>query len=58
VAAQLRHLERWAEELGCSIPSPFMALSFLSLTVIPRLKITVQGLLDVEQGRIVPALLG
>jgi adenine deaminase len=58
VAGQLRLLELRARELGCTLPSPFMVLSFLSLTVIPQLRITVHGLLDVDQGRLVPALLG
>lgn len=34
-------------ELGSPLPDPFMALSFLALPVIPELKITDQGLVDV-----------
>jgi len=37
-----------ARDLGCKIDNPFMALSFLSLPVIPRLKLTDRGLVDVE----------
>jgi len=40
--------------LGCKLPDPFMALSFLSLPVIPELKITDKGLVDVNQFKIVP----
>lgn len=57
VAAELRTLEQLAASLGCRVPGPFMALSFLSLSVIPRLKITVEGLLDVERGTHVPVVL-
>ncbi|MDX6431368.1 MAG: adenine deaminase [Streptosporangiaceae bacterium] len=33
--------------LGLDLPSPFMALSFLGLSVIPELRITDHGLIDV-----------
>ena len=35
------------DELGCALASPFMALSFLALPVIPALKLTDQGLVEV-----------
>ena len=41
-------------ELGVTTPSPLMTLSFLALSVIPALKITDRGLIDVEQFAIVP----
>jgi len=41
-------------ELGCPIEDPFMPLSFLPLPVIPKLKLTDLGLVDVEEQRIVP----
>lgn len=34
---------------GCCLPSPFMTLSFMSLPVIPALKIPASGLFDVER---------
>jgi adenine deaminase len=40
--------------LGGTLEAPFMALSFLALPVIPSLKLTDQGLVDVEQFQIVP----
>lgn len=40
--------------LGCPYEDPFMPLSFLSLSVIPTLKLTDLGLVDVEQFVIVP----
>jgi adenine deaminase len=54
VNKRLENLLRAARSLGCRIPDPFMVLSFLSLPVIPELKITDKGLVDVNQFRIVP----
>jgi adenine deaminase len=54
VDLQLETLHRAARNLGCKIPDPFMTLSFLSLPVIPELKITDQGLVDVNQFKFVP----
>jgi adenine deaminase len=49
VAASLDHLNASARELGCPENiNPFMQLSFLSLPVIPRLRLTDKGLVDVE----------
>lgn len=39
---------------GVTLPSPFMALSFLGLSVIPALKITDHGLVDAASLRPVP----
>lgn len=41
------------EELGGSRASPFMALSFLTLAVIPSLKLTDRGLVDVDRFELV-----
>jgi adenine deaminase len=41
-------------QLGGTLEAPFMALSFLALPVIPSLKLTDQGLVDVEQFELVP----
>jgi adenine deaminase len=38
-----------ARELGCDFPAPFQTLSFLALSVIPKLKITDRGLIDVDE---------
>jgi adenine deaminase len=45
-----------AAKLGCVLPDPFMTLSFLALPVIPELKLTDRGLVDVAQFKIVPLL--
>ena len=54
VNLQLEALHRASKTLGCKIPDPFMILSFLSLPVIPELKITDKGLVDVNQFKFVP----
>ena len=54
VNLQLEALHRASKTLGCNVPDPFMILSFLSLPVIPELKITDKGLVDVNQFKVVP----
>ena len=39
-------LEQKTKESGCSLNSPFMTLSFMSLLVIPKLKLSDKGLFD------------
>ena len=43
-----------AGRLGCAIATPFLTLSFMALSVIPSLKLTDRGLVDVDAFRIVP----
>jgi adenine deaminase len=47
-----------ARTLGSGLHDPFMALSFLALEVIPHLKLTDQGLVDVEAFAIVDLFTG
>jgi adenine deaminase len=42
-----------AASLGCSLHDPFMTMSFLALEVIPSLKLTDQGLVDVTEFKLV-----
>lgn len=42
-----------AHELGNTMSDPFIAMSFMGLEVIPKLKLTDMGLVDVEQFKIV-----
>jgi adenine deaminase len=51
---QLRALDAAAAEAGCTLKHPCMTLSFLSLSVIPSLKLTDQGLIDVETFTLLP----
>jgi adenine deaminase len=43
-----------ARRLGCELPAPFQTMSFLALSVIPSLKITDRGLVDVDRFELVP----
>lgn len=54
-ARQLREVTRAAQALGCTLPYPVTTLSFLGLSVIPALKLTPRGLLDVTSWRLLPA---
>lgn len=49
VRAELDHLNAATRKLGCDLETPFMALSFLALPVIPDLKLTDKGLVDVRK---------
>jgi len=54
VAKRLESLNEKARALGSSLHNPFMALSFLALPVIPELKLTDLGLVDVSAFAFVP----
>jgi adenine deaminase len=54
VIAQSRACNEAAHALGWSGATPFLTLSFLGLSVIPHLKITDRGLVDVDRFEIVP----
>lgn len=49
VREQLRALRHAAEELGSTLEEPFLQLAFVALPVIPHLKITDRGLVDVDK---------
>ena len=54
VAAQLDALDVVLVSLGVELSEPMMALSFLALSVIPELKLTDRGLVDVGRGSLIP----
>jgi len=54
VDRRLAALEARLREMGVTMEAPFMCLSFLALSVIPELKITDRGLVDVGSFRLVP----
>jgi adenine deaminase len=54
VLAASRALNAAAQELGVAYPHPFQVLAFLALSVIPSLKITDRGLVDVDRFELVP----
>ena len=49
VREQYAALQAAAKQLGSPLHDPFMAMSFMALEVIPKLKLTDQGLVDVER---------
>jgi adenine deaminase len=54
VYERLRSMERRLAGMGVSMAAPFMTVSFLALSVIPELKITDRGLVDVTRFELVP----
>ncbi|MGZ8586003.1 MAG: adenine deaminase [Actinomycetota bacterium] len=55
VAAAAHRMDEAAHgTLGVTLPSPFMAMSFMALSVVPELKLTDRGLVDVNRFELVP----
>jgi len=54
VHATMTSMESRLKEMGVTMAAPFMTLSFLALSVIPELKITDRGLVDVARFELVP----
>ena len=53
VVDKLEKLEQTAKDLGATLPSPFATLSFLALPVIPELRLTDLGLVDVNKFKLI-----
>ena len=53
VVVQAHALADAARQLGCTLEAPFQHLSFLALSVIPSLKLTDRGLVDVDRFELV-----
>jgi len=53
VSEKIQELKDAAAVLGSSLSEPFMTMAFLSLPVIPKLKITDKGLVDVDRFRLI-----
>ena len=53
VIEKIAALNAAAHSLGCTLPAPFMSLSFLSLSPIPALKLTDQGLVDAVEMKLI-----
>jgi adenine deaminase len=49
VCTALHALRAAAKSMGCVLPEPFLQVAFLALPVIPHLKITDHGLVDVDR---------
>jgi adenine deaminase len=57
VVAASRAVIEAARSLGCELEAPFQHLAFLALSVIPSLKLTDRGLVDVDRFELVPLAL-
>jgi adenine deaminase len=53
IAKSLIELHAATKAIGCTLPEPFLQLAFLSLPVIPSLKLTDRGLMDVDAFRLI-----
>jgi len=49
-----RCLSEVARNFGCAFSSPFMVMSFLSLAVIPEIRLTDKGIVDVNAAKLIP----
>lgn len=49
VSKELNEINETIKNLGCTLESPFMTLSFVSLLVIPSLRLSDKGLFDVDE---------
>jgi adenine deaminase len=58
VYQRLTRMEQMLLDMGVTLQSPFMTISFLALSVIPDLKITDRGLVDVTNFSLVPLEVG
>lgn len=54
VATKYTQMDKLAKEFGSSLSAPYMTLSFMALLVIPKLKLSDQGLFDGEKFEWVP----
>lgn len=51
VIQKAEELKQGEKIVGCALDEPFMTMAFLSLSVIPELKLTDKGLMDVMAGK-------
>ena len=58
VAKKAKSILKGFKTCGCTLNNPNMQLSLLALVVIPRLRISDQGLVDVTQFKFIPVLEG
>ncbi|NQE05192.1 Adenine deaminase [ANME-1 cluster archaeon GoMg1] len=57
VVRNQKELEAGITAMGCKLRAPFISMSFFALPVIPALKITDKGLVDVKKRKIVDIFL-
>jgi adenine deaminase len=54
VVARIEELEAHLRDMGVRPSTPFLYLSFLGLSVIPEMRVTDQGIVDVRRFQLVP----
>ncbi|RJR18028.1 MAG: adenine deaminase [Desulfobacteraceae bacterium] len=54
LVGEIKNVKSACRNLGCGLEDPLMTISFLALPVIPALKLTDLGLVDVNNFKIVP----
>lgn len=50
------NLQKAWDEIGCTMPSPFMTMALISLACLPELRLTDRGLVDCTQFAFVPLI--
>lgn len=58
IAKKLDILHRMASALGCKLDSPFMTMAFMSLLVIPSIKLSDKGLFDGDSFEFMDVIIG
>lgn len=53
VLEQCKNLKEAVKQIGCSLEDPFMTMAFVSLSVIPEIKITDKGVFDVNASKFI-----
>lgn len=53
IIAKLERITSIAHDLGCTLPAPFMTISFISLPTVPELGLTDRGLVSVRDHRLI-----
>ena len=46
MSEKVEALEKAWEEIGCTMPSPFMTMALIALACLPELRLTDRGLVD------------
>nr|BEL00840.1 adenine deaminase [Dehalococcoides mccartyi] len=54
VVTELEEINNQVAKLGCKLSTPFATLSFMALPVIPELRLTDLGLVDVKTFKLIP----
>jgi adenine deaminase len=58
VAHKASHMVEAFQECGCRVSNVYMQLSLLALVVIPELRISDLGIVDVNRFEVVPLIVG